>query len=65
MLFFILPVRVRWLAALTGAGLVWSFLTHGPAARWEVASGTLNYLLFFGGDHFQTLQRLWRRRGAR
>ena len=63
--FFVLPVRARWLAVLTAAGLAWSFLAHGPGARWEVASGTLNYLLFFGGDHAQAVKRLWRRRLGR
>lgn len=62
MLFFVLPVRVRWLAAFTAVGLVWIFLTRGPAARWEVASGTLNYFLFFGGDHLRALRQWLRRR---
>lgn len=63
-IFMILPVQARWLAALTAAGLLWRFLAHGAAARWEVASGVLNYLLFFGGDHWLTLKRMWRRRGG-
>ena len=55
--FFILPVKVRWLAALTAASLAWTFLFWGPPARWEVASGLVNYLLFFGGDHARALRR--------
>lgn len=62
MLFFVLPVKVRWLALFAAAGLVWSFLTGGAAARWEVLSGTANYLLFFGGDHAFALRQWWRRR---
>lgn len=62
-LFFIIPVQARWLAALAALGLAWRFVAHGSAARWEVAAGVLNYLLFFGGDHLDELKRLWRRRG--
>lgn len=61
-LFFILPVRARWLAWLAAAGLAWSFALHGPRARWEIASGLVNYFLFFGNDHAQQLSRWWRRR---
>jgi hypothetical protein len=62
-LFFVLPVRARWLAALAAAALAFSFLFRGAPARWEIASGLLNYLLFFGADHFESVRRLWRRYG--
>lgn len=61
-LFFIIPVKARWLAAFAAAGLAWALLMHGPRARWEVLSGLVNYFLFFGSDHLETLKRLWWRR---
>ncbi|MBI5200231.1 MAG: hypothetical protein HY925_01480 [Elusimicrobia bacterium] len=63
-IYMIIPVKVRWLAALMALGLAWRFLVGGSGARWEVASGVLSYLLFFGGDHWLALKRLWRRRGG-
>ena len=62
LVFFVLPVKVRWLAALTAASLTWTFLFWGSPARWEVASGLVNYLLFFGGDHARDLRRRLRGR---
>ena len=62
LVFFVLPMKVRWLAWLTAAGLAWSFLWSGWPARWEVAAGIANYLLFFGGDHWRSLRRRLRAR---
>lgn len=64
-LFFILPVKARWLAVLTALGLAWSFFMKGTGARWEVVSGLVNYLLFFGGDHWATVRQMLRRRRGR
>jgi len=61
--YMIIPVKVRWLGALAALGLAWKFLAGGAGARWEVSSGILNYLLFFGVDHWASVKRLWRRRG--
>jgi len=60
MLFFILPVKVKWLAWLIWAGLAWSFLTGPWVLRAALAAGLLNYAIFFGARHFEQL-RHWRR----
>ena len=50
LLFFVVPVRVKWLALLTWAVYAFEFLTGGWSERLEVIAATGNFLLFFGGD---------------
>jgi len=57
-LFFILPVRMKWLAILTGAWYAFVFVTGGWAARAGIVAAFANYLLFFA-EH---LAYLWRSR---
>src|SRR5205823_45350 len=57
LLFFVLPVKVKWLAYLAWAGILWSFLTGGWMARVALASGLMNYALFFGPSHLENLRR--------
>lgn len=61
LLFFFLPVRMKWLAALTWAMLGYRLAAGGFAARMDVLAGLLNYLLFFGPEHKAELSLLWRR----
>ncbi|MDE2290797.1 MAG: hypothetical protein KGL53_01835 [Elusimicrobia bacterium] len=63
LLFFIIPVKVRWLAWLAWAGVAAQLLFGGWGARIALGAGLFNYVLFFGPDHWQDLrQRLERRR---
>jgi len=61
MFFFVLPVRVKWLAALAWLGIAAALLFSGSAGRLAIASGLVNYFVFFGADHWEELER-WRRR---
>jgi hypothetical protein len=61
LLFFILPVRVKWLAWITWALIALSFLTGGWIARAALVSGLLNYAVFFAKDHLHDVLE-WRRR---
>jgi len=58
MLFFVLPVKVRWLAALVWVWAGWTVLFGGAAARVGTLAGLANYALFFGADHWTE----WKRR---
>lgn len=49
-LFFILPVKVKWLALFTWAMYAFSFVTGGLAAKLAVIAATGNFLIFFGRD---------------
>jgi hypothetical protein len=51
-LFFVLPVKVKWLAWLDGALLLMNFIGGDMAIRLAIVAGLLNYLLFFGRDIF-------------
>ncbi len=57
MLFFFLPVKVRWLALATWVFYVFRFISGDWPERLQIIASTGNILLFFGGD-------AWRRAGA-
>ena len=48
-LFFVLPVKVKWLALLSGAYTVFQFVQSGTSTRVAIAVVFANYLLFFAG----------------
>ena len=58
---FVLPVKMRWLAALAALWLALEFITNGLAIRVELLAGLLPYLLFFGEGHRRELALAWRR----
>jgi len=65
LIFFILPVKIKWLAALTAAGMVWSFLSGDTFDRWAVTAGLVNYAAFFGGEIWERGRlkaQVWRNR---
>jgi hypothetical protein len=47
LLFFVLPVKMKWLALLDAVYLVYAFVTGGHTVRGAIAAAMLNYLLFF------------------
>jgi hypothetical protein len=49
-LFFILPVKVKWMAWISAALLLLGFLTGTWSYRAAVLAAMANYLLFFGAD---------------
>ncbi|HMP04837.1 MAG TPA: hypothetical protein PJ982_00675 [Lacipirellulaceae bacterium] len=63
-LFFVLPIRIKWLALVQAIGLGYLFLRSATAGDWMsallIVATVANYLLFFGPDHI----RQWRH-GAR
>jgi len=60
-LFFILPVKIKWLALLSWLGYAWAFATGGAATRLQVLAAVGNFLLFFGRDIFLTIRYRQRR----
>ena len=55
-LYFILPVKMKWLALLDAGFLIYAFATGTSDARAAIAMAFLNYLLFFGA-HLVDLAR--------
>jgi hypothetical protein len=50
LLFFVLPVRIKWLALITWLGYGYLFLLGGWAARMMVLASLGNFFLFFARD---------------
>ncbi|HBG08203.1 MAG: hypothetical protein A2075_05400 [Geobacteraceae bacterium GWC2_58_44] len=50
LLFFVLPVRMKWLALITWLGYAYQFLFGDWATRLMVLAAIANYLLFFAND---------------
>jgi len=50
LIFFILPVKIRWLALLQWIVYGWTFLFGGWMMKAMVLASVVNYLLFFGRD---------------
>jgi hypothetical protein len=61
LLFFILPVKIKWLALLTWIMYGWTFLTGEWLDRVMVVAAVLNYLLFFGREIWQNAKHGHRR----
>ena len=49
LLFFILPIRVKWLGILSALGIVAAFVIGEWSTRAAIGAAVGNYLLFFGG----------------
>lgn len=63
LLFFVLPVKVKWLAWLAWAAIGWNMFIGSTVTRVALFSGLVNYFVFFGADHWQDLKSRWVRRG--
>ncbi len=50
LLFFILPVKIKWIALLTAVYFLYAFVMGGTADRLLIAAGLLNFFLFFTPD---------------
>lgn len=60
-IFLVLPVRVKWLAALTGVFYAVTFALGGTGTRLFIAASVANFLLFFGSRIVQDLRHGRRR----
>jgi membrane associated rhomboid family serine protease len=49
LLFFIVPIRVKWLALVSAGFLVYSAVVGGWPTRAAILAGVANYLVFFAG----------------
>jgi membrane associated rhomboid family serine protease len=56
LLFFILPIRVKWLGWLSLGYVLLAFATGGWATRAAVIAALVNYLLFFWGTIRRTVR---------
>jgi hypothetical protein len=59
--FFVLPVRMKWLAGAFWLMTGWDMIFGAGAERAALAAGLANYFLFFGASHWRDLKNAWRR----
>ena len=57
MLFFFIPVRIKWLALLDAVFFLISFIFGGWAVRASILLSLVNYFIFFGEDLVRTLRQ--------
>ncbi|MEX2671847.1 MAG: hypothetical protein WD294_07035 [Phycisphaeraceae bacterium] len=66
LLFFVLPVKVKWIGIVFGILLAGGFLAALSAGQWQAAAvtaaGVINFFLFFGGEIVNRLRNTQRRR---
>ncbi len=65
MLFFIVPVKMKYLALLDVALLIYSFVIESWPARVSIIMALLNVVLFFGMDFIRTIKDQMRYRKTR
>lgn len=61
LLFLVLPVKIVWLAWLTGVFVLWRFFTGSWLDRLYLLAIYSNYLFFFGPYHYGQLKQKYRR----
>jgi membrane associated rhomboid family serine protease len=66
-LFFVLPVRIKWVALLSALLVVWQFVTGDVGTKAAIGASLANYFLFFSGHLVALLKnrRLAVRQAAR
>ena len=55
-LFFVLPVKIKWLAALAWAGYAFTFVIGDLESRALVGASVFNFFLFFGRDVWERMR---------
>lgn len=61
-LFFVLPVKIKWLAYIDAALLLWELIFNSWPGRIALLVSLANLTLFFGQAACMRLKNLWRRR---
>jgi hypothetical protein len=61
-LFFVLPIRIKWLALLMWIGYGYGIVRGPWMARLLIIATIINYLIFFGPEHLRELRHGQRRR---
>lgn len=55
-LFFVLPVKIKWIAMLTAAGLAFKFLGGDALLRWHILFSLLPFLATFGPGFIRAMK---------
>ncbi len=60
---FVIPVKLRWIAAVAAALTAIQLLGGDNASRMRLLAGLSAYLLYFAPGHWRDIKFAWRRRG--
>lgn len=60
---FVIPVKLRWIAAAAAAMTAIQLLGGDYASRARLLAGLSAYLIYFGPGHWLDIKLAWRRRG--
>lgn len=55
MLFFILPVKIKWLALVAWIFYAYAFVVNGLPGKLQIVASVANFILFFGADIVRNL----------
>jgi hypothetical protein len=55
-IFFILPVKIKWLALISWVGYAYEFAVGGWGLRLQIVAAVGNFLVFFAGDIIRTIR---------
>ena len=58
MLFFVLPVKIKWMAWLNAVLFAYLFIMGNWPARASIIAALLNFLVFFGSDIISQSKRI-------
>lgn len=61
MLFFIIPIKVKWLAIIDAVYFAYMFVVGGWVIRASILACVLTIAIFFGGDVIESIKRAKRR----
>ncbi len=62
MLFFILPVKVKYLGMISAAILIYSLIVYPVSYKVAILISLINFFLFFGKDFYQRIKMFIRRK---
>ncbi len=64
-IFFLIPVKIKWLALITWIGYGWALITGGWTTRALVLAAIANFLVFFGKEIWLSMRAARRRMAGR
>ena len=59
LLFFVLPVKAKWIAVFIWAGFAWAFIWGNFVSRVAIIFSLINFFIFFGPDILQDVRQTY------
>ena len=62
LLFFFLPIKMKWIAAADAVFMIWTLIMGAPGTKLLIVFSFVNLLLFFGGDMYVNVRYFFRKK---